>query len=118
MSFPHCEGSDGLPLVAWAGYDHLQLGKAIAAYYVHIQEQEGGRDDPRLVPLLAGLIELIPWLKQWHNEVDEEFGYRMGEYYEGFVQAEAKDMGKTVDEVRNWQPPARAIRQRRGKAKG
>src|SRR5262249_7701122 len=103
---------DGLPLIAWAGYDHLQLARAIAAHYVHVQEQEGGRDDPRLVPLLACLAELLPWLKQWHNEVNAEFGYRMGDYYEGFVQDEARQMNKTVDEVRAWQPPARAARGR------
>jgi hypothetical protein len=113
VSFPHCEGADGLPLIAWAGYDHLQLAKAIAAHYVHVQEQEGGRDDPRLVPLLACLIELLPWLKQWHNEIDPEFNMGMGDYFEGFVQDEARLMNKTLDEVRAWQPLARAGRGRR-----
>ena len=102
--FQHCEGADGLPLIAWAGYDHLQLAKAIAAHYVRVQEQEGGRNDPRLVPLLACLIELLPWLKQWHNEMDDA-GYRMGNYFEGFVQDEARQMGRTIDAVRAWQPP-------------
>jgi len=106
VSFPHCGGADGLPLVAWAGYDHLQLAKAIATHYVHVQEQEGGRDDPRLVPLLSAICQLLPWLKQWHNEMNEEFGSRMGDYYEGFVQEEARGMSKTVDEVCGWQPPA------------
>ncbi len=105
--FPHCEGADGLPLIAWAGYDHLQLAKAIAAHYVRVQEQEGGRDDPRLVPLLACLAELLPWLKQWHNEYDADYGVAMGDYYEGFVQDEARQMGRTIEEVRAWQPPAR-----------
>ena len=54
VSFPHCEGVDGLPLIAWAGYDHLQLAKALAAHYVRVQEQEGGRDDPRLMPTAGG----------------------------------------------------------------
>ena len=90
MSFPHCEGEDGTLMVAWAGYDHLQLARAISAYYVDVQERLGGRDDPRLVPLLACLIELLPWLKQWHNEVDPEFGVPMGDYFEGFVQEEAR----------------------------
>jgi hypothetical protein len=107
VSFPHCEGTDGLPLIAWAGYDHLQLAKAIAAHYVHVQEREGGRDDPRLVPLLAGLIELLPWVKQWHNAVDPEYGVALGDYYEGFVQDEARQLGRTIDEIRNWQPPKR-----------
>lgn len=113
VSFPHCQGADGLPLIAWAGYDHLLLAKAIAAHYVHVQEQEGGRDDPRLMPLLACLIELLPWLKQWHNDVDAEFGYRMGDYYEGFVQDEARQMNKTADEVRAWQPEQSARRRGR-----
>jgi N-6 DNA Methylase len=111
--FPHCQGADGLPLIAWAGYDHLQLAKAIAAHYVRVQEQEGGRDDPRLVPLLACLAELLPWLKQWHNEYDADYGVAMGDYYEGFVQDEARQMGRTIEEVRAWQPPARAGRGRR-----
>ena len=63
ISFPYCEGEDGTLMIAWAGYDHLQLAKAISAYYVDVQERLGGRDDPRLVPLLACLIELLPWLK-------------------------------------------------------
>jgi hypothetical protein len=104
VSLPHCEGADGLPLIAWAAYDHLQLAKAIAAHYVHVQEQEGGRDDPRLVPLLACLIELLPWLKQWHNDIDPEFNMGMGDYFEGFVQDEARQLGRTTDEVRVWQP--------------
>jgi hypothetical protein len=115
VSFPHCEGADGLPLIAWAGYDHLQLAKAVAAHYVHVQEQEGGRDDPRLVPLLSGLIELLPWLKQWHNEIDPEYGVPMGDYFEGFVQDEARQMTKTVDEVRVWQPAGKVSRKRGGK---
>ena len=53
VSFPHCEGEDGTLVIAWAGYDHLQLARAISAYYVDVQERLGGRDDPRLVPLLA-----------------------------------------------------------------
>ena len=93
MSFPGCEGADGTLVIAWAGYDHLQLAKAISEYYVDIQERLGGRDDPRLLPLLACLVELLPWLKQWHNEVDPEFGYRMGDYFEGFVQEEGRGWG-------------------------
>ena len=108
VSFPHCEGEDGTLMVAWAGYDHLQLARAISAYYVDVQERLGGRDDPRLVPLLACLIELLPWLKQWHNEVDPEFGVPMGDYFEGFLQEESRNLGLTLDEIKAWQPPQRA----------
>ena len=107
VSFPHCDGPDGTLVIAWAGYDHLQLARSISAYFVDIQEHLGGRDDPRLVPLLACLLELLPWLKQWHNEVDPEFGERMGDYFEGFVNEEARQLGKTIPEIKAWEPEAR-----------
>ena len=113
VSFPHCEGPDGTLVVAWAGYDHLQLARAISAYYVDVQERLGGRDDPRLVPLLACLIELLPWLKQWHNEIDPEFGVPMGDYFEGFIQEEARQLGKTVPEIKAWEPQRTARRSRK-----
>jgi hypothetical protein len=113
VSFPHCEGADGTLMIAWAGYDYLQLARAISAYYVDIQERLGGRDDPRLVPLLACLIELLPWLKQWHNEVDPEFGMHMADYFEGFIQEEARQMGKTLDQIRAWEPPKKTARRRK-----
>ena len=113
VSFPHCEGPDGTLMLAWAGYDHLQLARAISAYYVDVQERFGGRDDPRLTPLLGCMIELLPWLKQWHNDVDPEFGMHMGDYFEGFVQEEARQMGQTLDEIQDWQAPKKAARRRK-----
>ncbi|MEZ5941184.1 MAG: BREX-2 system adenine-specific DNA-methyltransferase PglX [Planctomycetaceae bacterium] len=104
VSFPHCEGPDGTLMIAWAGYNHLQLAQAISAYYVDVQERLGGRDDPRLVPLLAGVIELMPWLKQWHHDIDPEYNQRMDEVYEGFAIEEAKGLGMTEDEVKAWAP--------------
>ncbi|MEO0825170.1 MAG: BREX-2 system adenine-specific DNA-methyltransferase PglX [Cyanobacteria bacterium J06635_1] len=105
VSFPHCEGPDGFSVIAWAGYNHLQLAQAISAYYVDVQERFGGSDDPRLVPLLGCLLELLPWLKQWHNDPDPAYnGLKMGEFYEGFIQDEARQMGKTLDDIRAWEP--------------
>jgi hypothetical protein len=113
ISFPHCEGADGTQVIAWAGYDHLQLARAISAYYVDIQERLGGRDDPRLVPLLTCLIELLPWLKQWHNDVDPKFSMHMGDYFEGFIQEEARLMGQTLDQITAWEPPKKTARRRK-----
>ena len=62
VSFPGVVGGDGTPLIAWAGLDHLQLAKAIGDFYGLVQTELGGSDDPRLVPLLAALHELIPWI--------------------------------------------------------
>ena len=101
VSFPHCEGEDGTLVIAWAGYDHLQLARAIAERYELAKEQEGRQ----LVPLLAAIGQLIPWLKQWHNEMDPVFGTRMGDYFEGYLAEEAKALGMSVEQVMAWTPP-------------
>jgi type I restriction-modification system DNA methylase subunit len=112
ISFPFCEGDDQTLPIAWAGYDHLQLAKAISAYYVHIQERVGGTGDPRLIPLLTSLLELLTRLKQWHNDLDPEFNMRMGDYFEGFIQGEAHQMDLRLDQIHGWQPPQRATTSR------
>ena len=113
VSFPHCEGEDQTLMVAWAGYDHLQLARAVAAYFAKMQEEIGGSDDPRLVPLLGCILELVPWLKQWHNDIDPEYNMRMGDYFESFVEDEARTLGLTIQDIRNWEPPQRNNRRGR-----
>ncbi len=113
VSFPHCEGEDASLPIAWAGYDHLQQARAIAAHYVDIQEKTGGGQDPRLRILLACLSELLPWLKQWHNDIDPEYNQRMGDYYADFVNEEARLMETTVDDIKDWLPPRNTRKKRR-----
>ena len=89
----------------WAGYDHLARARAIAAYFVDRKDADGWAAG-RLAPLLAGLQELVPWLKQWHNALDLESGLHMGEYFEQFVEDEARDLGLTLVDLKRWRPPA------------
>jgi hypothetical protein len=118
ISLPHCEGADGTLMLLWAGNNHLQQAQALSAHFVDIQERLGGRDDARLLPLLAGLLELLPWLKQWHNAIDPVYNMPMGDFFESFVQDEARNLEKTLDEIRAWTPPITARgRGRKAKAK-
>ena len=113
VSYPGCErGADGSLPIAWAGWDHLQQATALAAYYLEMKESEGW-EAARLKPLLAGLLELVPWLEQWHNEVDPVYGERMGAYYKGFVSEEARSHGFTLDDLRAWKPAAGPVRRGR-----
>lgn len=104
ISYPGCErGADGSLVIAWAGWNHLQQATAIASYYLDMKDNEGWPPE-RLQPLLAGLLELVPWLEQWHNEVDPVYGERMGHYYKGFVSEEARAQGFTMDDLKAWKP--------------
>jgi hypothetical protein len=115
VSYPGCErGADGSLPIAWAGWNHLQQAMALASYFIDMKEREGWSPE-RLQPLLAGLLDLVPWLKQWHNEMNPDFGARMGDYYESFVADEARALQFTLDDLRSWKPavqPARRGRRR------
>jgi hypothetical protein len=107
VSYPFCSpDADSTLVVAWAGWDHLQQARALAAWYTELVEREGWPPE-RLQPLLAGLAELIPWLKQWHNDIDPEFNQRMGDFFEGFLQGQLQQYGLTRDDLKAWAPPAR-----------
>jgi hypothetical protein len=113
ISYPHAErDSDQTPVIGWAGWDRLQQAKALAEYYVRMKEQEGWAPT-RLQPLLAGLLEMIPWLKQWHNRLDPAYSIGMGDYFAGFVDEEARALGFTLDDLRAWLPPVGNTRHRR-----
>lgn len=113
ISYPGFErGADGSLVIAWAGWDHLQQATAIAGFYLDMKDNEGWTPE-RLQPLLAGLLELVPWLEQWHNEVDPVYGERMGHYYKGFVTEEARAQGFTLDDLKAWKPTVTAVRRGR-----
>ncbi len=61
-----------------------------------MKTDEGWSPD-RLIPLLAGLAELVPWLKQWHDDLDPATGERLGTWFAGFVADEAHALGTTTE---------------------
>ncbi|SDE17941.1 BREX-2 system adenine-specific DNA-methyltransferase PglX [Belnapia rosea] len=116
VSFPHCarDADPSLPIL-WAGHDHLARARALASLYVERRDTDGW-PSVRLLPMLAGLLELVPWLRQWHNDIDAETGLRMGDYFAGFIEEEARERGLTIEDLRNWTPPAPARRTRTRRA--
>jgi len=84
-------------------------------WYTELMEQEGWVVE-RLTPLLAGIAELIPWLKQWHNDIDSDYHERMGDFFEIFLHGQLQQCGLTREDLKRWQPSAtgRAHGRRRG----
>lgn len=105
ISFLHCQtDSDQTLVVGWAGWNHLQQATAIVAYY-DARKREGW-DAKRLTPLLAGLDQLLPWIHQWHPEIDKEFGETAGQSFQTMLEHDAHELGLTLEDIRNWEPPA------------
>ena len=97
--YPGAErAADPAPVIAWAGWDHRQQAQALAGYYQERKDQDGWSPE-QLLPLLAGLKDLLPWLQQWHNDLDPAFGLRLGEFYEDFVRGETHALGLSEAQV-------------------
>ncbi|MFJ7342451.1 BREX-2 system adenine-specific DNA-methyltransferase PglX [Streptomyces sp. NPDC101110] len=98
-------------LYGWAGWDHLEQALALASYV-----QQAGLGEDEIVPYLAGLLELQPWLDQWYGEYDPEFGASPAAEILAFRQQKQGELGLTDDALRAWRPAA-ATRGRGGAKK-
>jgi hypothetical protein len=111
ISYPHCQSvSDSTLVVGWAGWNHLEQATALVTYY-DARKREGW-DAKRLTPLLAGLQQLLPWIHQWHPEIDKEFGETAGKSYQSMLEQDAHELGLTLEDIRTWQPPQTTARLR------
>ena len=117
VSLPGCErDADPSLVVGWAGWNALEQSRAVAGYFSRMREQEGWKAE-RLAPLLAALLELLPWVRQYHNAPDPEFDIGMGDYFEAFIDDETRALSLTRESLADWAPPAAAKgRGRHGKA--
>ncbi|GGW82727.1 BREX-2 system adenine-specific DNA-methyltransferase PglX [Streptomyces lomondensis] len=98
-------------LYGWAGWDHREQAQALATYFTNT-----ALSTEEITPFLAGLLELQPWLYQWHNEFDMLYSGSPADFFAGYRQQKQGEHGLTDDDLRNWRPPA-ATRGRRAAVK-
>jgi len=103
ISYPNAgRDTDPTELLGWAGWDHADQALALAGLIsARIDE---GWDTPRLTPLLAGLNELLPWARQWHNEIDPEYGESVADTIHDELTARLAEHHLTVTDLTNWRP--------------
>ncbi|MFJ7010404.1 BREX-2 system adenine-specific DNA-methyltransferase PglX [Streptomyces albogriseolus] len=98
-------------LYGWAGWDHKEQAQALATYFTNT-----ALSTEEITPFLVGLLELQPWLYQWHNEFDMLYSGSPADFFAGYRQQKQGEHGLTDDDLRGWRPPA-ATRGRRAAAK-
>jgi hypothetical protein len=114
ISYPGAEReTDPSLVIGWAGWDHLARTRALATWY--LQARRDRRDVEHLKPLLAGLAELVPWLKQWYDDPDPDPALdRPGSQIAALVDAELRALHLAADDLAGWRPaPTRRGRARR-----
>ena len=96
--------TDPTLLLGWAGWDHAEQALALASI-IGARETEG-RPDEDLVPLVAGLAELQPWVEQWHAEIHPVYGQSLAVFCREQLAERARQVGQSADELAGWRPPA------------
>ncbi|MEU8799783.1 BREX-2 system adenine-specific DNA-methyltransferase PglX [Spirillospora sp. NPDC048819] len=104
ISYPG-SGPDGdsSMLLGWAGWDHREQAQALMMLIEERATQDGW-DAARLTPLLAGLAEVLPWVRQWHGEIDPAFGQSPADAYTTYLESKQREYGISDDDLKNWRP--------------
>jgi len=93
-------------LCCWAGrLDHAEQADALSALVTERTEIDSWPTE-RIAPLLAGLVEVMPWVWQWHNVDDRDFGSSPAEDFQAFLDDQRQRHGVTEEELRQWRPTA------------
>ncbi|MGW7239258.1 BREX-2 system adenine-specific DNA-methyltransferase PglX [Streptomyces sp. NPDC054804] len=97
--------SDSSLLLGWAGWNHRDQADALVGL-VRNRVEDGGWDkkDPRLVPLLAGLREVLPWVHQWYGEYDEEWEGNPAEEFQAALESGRADAEVSEADLVKWRP--------------
>ncbi|WP_030521126.1 BREX-2 system adenine-specific DNA-methyltransferase PglX [Nocardia rhamnosiphila] len=94
--------TDPTPLLGWAGWNHAQQGLALATIYAWRESE--GMPLASLVPVVAGIAEVLPWVKQWHSGVDPNLGVDLAEYLSAQLAEKAAAVGAPVQDLAAWRP--------------
>ncbi|WP_440078397.1 BREX-2 system adenine-specific DNA-methyltransferase PglX [Streptomyces sp. NEAU-PBA10] len=106
VSYPDA-GTDNDPslLLGWAGWNHRDQAEALVNLLMDRVSVDGWRtDDPRFVPLLAGLSEIMPWVHQWYDAYDEEWGDNPAQEFQTALNRGLADRNLSLDDLHTWRP--------------
>ncbi|TDC01455.1 BREX-2 system adenine-specific DNA-methyltransferase PglX [Micromonospora fluostatini] len=93
VSYPKAgRDGDGTELLGWAGWDHLAQAQALATVYLDRKLQAAWPAE-RLLPLLAGIAELEPWLHQWYADERPGFPGSPAQFFTDLLDAELSQLG-------------------------
>ena len=105
------DGDDSL-LLGWAGWDHREQAHALMTL-IEDRSAKDGWGVEKLTPLIAGLAEVMPWVRQWHAGTDPDSGINIAEAYGAYLEDQRIKYGLSEEDLRKWSPPATG--QRRGR---
>ena len=108
------DGDDSL-LLGWAGWDYREQAHALMTLIEERSTKDGWGLD-KLTPLIAGLAQVMPWVRQWHADTDPAYGMSPAEAYDTYLEDQRVRYGLSGQDLRKWSPPS--VERKRGRRKG
>ncbi|MFB6518831.1 BREX-2 system adenine-specific DNA-methyltransferase PglX [Streptomyces sp. NPDC056401] len=104
ISYPEAgPDADSTLMLGWAGWDHKDQAQALFDL-LKARTTRDGWDTERIVPLLAGLREVMPWVLQWHGEYDDEWGDVPAEELVAEYEEQLRKHQVGAAELMAWRP--------------
>ncbi|GAB2811488.1 BREX-2 system adenine-specific DNA-methyltransferase PglX [Actinocorallia aurea] len=104
--------TDDALLLGWAGWDHKDQAQAlITLVRDRVKEQWGAE---RIAPLLAGLLEQMPWVRQWHGEYDAEWEGSPAEEFAAFLEEQLSRHELSAELLAAWRPTKEFLKGTKG----
>ena len=116
-------GESGL-VFGWAGWTHLEQLQAAIALWQDEWAEHGNKVVPRatreaadesdpaavsdramrekLLPILQTMVDLLPWVRQWHNDDGET-----ADQFDSYVDEQCRLLDMSRDDVHLWRMPAK-----------
>lgn len=67
---------------------------------VNDRTEQAGWSTEKITPLLAGLLELLPWVHQWHAGYDADWGGNPAEEYQAYLDEQRAKYQLTLADLR------------------
>jgi hypothetical protein len=103
VTYPNAERDRKGSLYGWAGWSAAEQAAALFALYEERRDKDGW-EPSQLIPLLGGILELVPWVAPWHRPGGDAEEERSADRYKRIVEKEAQLLGLSVEAIRAWRP--------------
>ena len=103
ISYPGTPPDDDLT-IGWAGWNASERAFVLISL-IDSHERSVSVADDTVTPLLAGLGELLPWLRQWHREPEPSFGEASpADEVNAYLENKQAERGLQDSDLTTWRP--------------
>ncbi|WP_328917153.1 MULTISPECIES: BREX-2 system adenine-specific DNA-methyltransferase PglX [unclassified Streptomyces] len=103
VSYPGAVAEGDSPLIGWSGWSDTDRVLVLLDLVGVLRQQPQPRAD-RIAPLLAGIQELIPWVRQWEAPTGPGPNFGHAETFQREFDDLRTDFGLSTHDLTSWRP--------------